>query len=1103
MFIKATDIGLSSVGNLMVSPVDLNISYNSDVQVNVVLYFTDKNYREINKLYNTLFRSFHFPNFAYHEIKKDKDLSILKTKFYIVYDSIDYRKCYGIEGQDCKKCKIDNCFKKFVDKTFKNRIIPEYFDVCQEIIEGDKNAFIETIKVLIENSRNYVLASSHEDKKCSNISEKEILHYFWKDIESIPSVNSVQLDEIKCRLEHNHWCAVKHTEGFRSLSEKELAQFKEFELAEEDLKDLHIQDSINWHVHKEMYKRKRMFATMNEPAHLDLCSFEDLKKRDFSTLAKDLTHFESIFKKDDCKNNSRSLFKISNYSLWSIGYGIISFILGCLLLINFDCTSITYCYNCSVYPNYINIVSRVALALGTFGTFYILWVLFISIVQTSRFDRFFAELSIKKGLLVALFIICVPFFIAIWAYLLSGINASDMYSSNGYPSSRNIFWTFLYQFTDPGNQHMVGNQKGLVWASLAAYLGMFLLNGLLVTTILSFIDRRVEGWKEGKARYNFRKSKHVIIVGGHDVVPGIIHQIDNEEIERYIIMTEQDVSTYRRQLYSSLRDDLEDKIILYRGDRTSPIDVKSLRVNNDTVKAIYVIGEGTSHSDLEPNHDTKNMTCVDLIVSERKDNPDNIIHCYTMFEHRSSYVAFQQADLPDYYKNRLYFEPFNLFEMCAQQVLVAPEYPIRPIDVTRFSEDKQGKKNYIDVDSKRRVHLVIFGMSKMGMTLASEAAIICHYPNYAKLEMLEDNKQPMDGERGNFRTLITFIDLDAEQQMHFYQNRMPSLFEISKWGYMNAKDSIEFAYTDKLNNSPANYKYGHLADDCKSDKNFLDVEWEFIQGALGDKGVDNYLESLVDRENEILTIAVCLPNDAEGLSLASTLPVDIYDKVEQVLVYQRQTDGIVRQMSGIYKESLATFRENKYSKLRPFGMYQTSFRQSLLDNVMAKKMFSKNYNILKGLIARKQNCSDAKLNELATLPILERWSAVYSSHNWMVKFRSMGAVGDTLPTKEVMMREFCIQDKSKVQNQRAAIWGRVEHNRWIMERLVKAGERPITTEENSMISENIGFKSSFKLSGSRAHLDICSMKRLTECDPETVDYDKERNYRLVEIYDAI
>lgn len=97
----------------------------------------------------------------------------------------------------------------------------------------------------------------------------------------------------------------------------------------------------------------------------------------------------------------------------------------------------------------------------------------------------------------------------------------------------------------------------------------------------------------------------MIIVGGHDVVPGIIHQIDNEEIERYIIMTEQDVSTYRRQLYSSLRDDLEDKIILYRGDRTSPIDVKSLRVNNDTVKAIYVIGEGTSHSDLEPNHDTK------------------------------------------------------------------------------------------------------------------------------------------------------------------------------------------------------------------------------------------------------------------------------------------------------------------------------------------------------------------------------------------------------------------------------------------------------------------------------------------------------------------
>ena len=66
-----------------------------------------------------------------------------------------------------------------------------------------------------------------------------------------------------------------------------------------------------------------------------------------------------------------------------------------------------------------------------------------------------------------------------------------------------LLWAVLYNFVDPGNQHMTTTDKGRHWALVIALLGVILMNGLLVSTLISWIDRRKERWASGEIRYGF------------------------------------------------------------------------------------------------------------------------------------------------------------------------------------------------------------------------------------------------------------------------------------------------------------------------------------------------------------------------------------------------------------------------------------------------------------------------------------------------------------------------------------------------------------------------------------------------------------------------
>ena len=78
-------------------------------------------------------------------------------------------------------------------------------------------------------------------------------------------------------------------------------------------------------------------------------------------------------------------------------------------------------------------------------------------------------------------------------------------------------------------------------------------------------------------------------------------------------------------------------------------------------------------------------------------------------------------------------------------------------------------RDAITYESETHVHLVIIGMSRMGGTIGVEAAHLLHFPNFCRDK--------------NIKSVITFIDENADREMNFFCGRYRHYFEISSTHY--------------------------------------------------------------------------------------------------------------------------------------------------------------------------------------------------------------------------------------------------------------------------------------------------------------------------------
>ncbi|MDE6333067.1 MAG: hypothetical protein K2L77_00320 [Muribaculaceae bacterium] len=635
-------------------------------------------------------------------------------------------------------------------------------------------------------------------------------------------------------------------------------------------------------------------------------------------------------------------------------------------------------------------------------------------------------------------------------------------------------WDFIHAYVDLTNPYIGSDDRDLYskWdyaiVILINLFGMFVLNGVLLTVLVNWISNRRERFVMGEARYDVLKKSDnfVVIIGGHPMTCRLVRQLyDRSAYDYILIQSRRPVPQVRKELEALMSEKEMERVVLYAGERTSPLDLDEL--NLEFAKEIYIIGETFEYDGT--SHDALNMKCWSLITGRggKPDMPDSSSACPTdtpqplvpvhvMFEYQATFNAFQATDLNLGEVSGYNFIPFSIYEIWAQQVLIP-----MPGDSRRYIP-LDGEKG-LEYDSAQRVHLVIIGMSKMGMALAIEAAHIAHYTNNA------------NAAAGHPRTLITFIDRNAGREMQYFMGRFKELFQLARWRFVKADNTPgplyhgqpiynsqadmdspgkHFPWTDPLRDPAAGSPfYGIYEPDGRHflGDNMMDIDWEFIEGDVAWPSIQQYIRDaaadnhanfkkadcgMTDRSSRT-TIAICLPVTSEATSAAMCLYDSVYEDAQQILVLQHETGALIDMIS----RGMTGSGDARYAKLRSFGMAEDCDYLPRIDRTIPK-IIAYTYNLISEKVSLPQMLENYGAESLANViennwraigndgpgksRILMKWSNVYCAnaiHN-AIRTYGIGAACSLLP------------DDTAGGRRLIELLAYTEHNRWVLEQLL-------------------------------------------------------------------
>ncbi len=327
----------------------------------------------------------------------------------------------------------------------------------------------------------------------------------------------------------------------------------------------------------------------------------------------------------------------------------------------------------------------------------------------------------------------------------------------------------------------------------------------------------------------------------------------------------------------------------------------------------------------------------------------------------------------------------------------------------------------ISQDSDSFVHFVIVGMTRMGRSMAKMAALTAHYPNFEKR-----------------KTRITFVDAQAHKKMQEFMTSNYHLFDLSN-----------YSYCEVVNNQIQEVERHVPTNDV------MDIEWQFIQSEVEDSAMRNQFEKWSVEKDALLTIAVCIDDSDRNIFVGMFLPRKLFEEKIPVYVYQRNSGKLLEIANS----------SKIYSTLKPFGMDRGCYSLNR-DRVMtAARMI--NYIYWRGKSA--QEYPDAEVTEKWKLAaVSDKWSNFYNALHIKTKLRSLGIRSSKINTEQAL--DMLLQNLVHL--------GKVEHNRWVAEKLL-LGFRPLTDEEKKDVDYNFDNKKRYKKE-LFAHYDIRSLKELPE-----------------------
>ena len=534
-----------------------------------------------------------------------------------------------------------------------------------------------------------------------------------------------------------------------------------------------------------------------------------------------------------------------------------------------------------------------------------------------------------------------------------------------------------------------------------------IIGALLVAAVTSvftnFFGKLAGDYLDGRSDY--RVQMHTAIFGFNPAVPELILRLMQEGREGYFLVLTGDVRTARNNLRSALGKKRMRRVLLLNGDIASAEDMKRMQL--DRAAELHIAGDACDPADAR---DEKCIRCLDnagKATAGRKGLP-----CFLMLEGSAMLPALQVMDTVP---SSLALFPMNQSGMWAHKLFLGKE--ATPL------EGSEG----IRPDSPDHVHLILIGMSDYARALAREAGHLAHYPNAALSPEL--------------RTRISFIDPAAAEGMKRLECEPGGLFSVCRRRFVPADMPVRKAAWEIPSQT-------HLGED------FMDLEWEFIEGSACDQNIRQYLEECAADAHCRLTVAVCLPDDAQSLETALHLPDSVLESALQIPVLQKRGDASVALLS-----SGKTVNQRKFKKLKAFGMESVAcdlpFIQSLI-----------------GLALSLDKAPGSGREIPSKSEAAKLWSNLYNTAHSYTKRR-------------------CADASLDWQGDLEEVLARTEHARWNAEQLL-LGFRPLSREEQDHVlagEESFASRKAELKREKMAHLNICSWERLHEIDRASIAYD--------------
>lgn len=534
------------------------------------------------------------------------------------------------------------------------------------------------------------------------------------------------------------------------------------------------------------------------------------------------------------------------------------------------------------------------------------------------------------------------------------------------------------------------------WQIIGIMIGAVVFTSFTITFVGNFLDNRIDAYKDGSARYYFED--HILFLGGSNMIPPMVRELYKKpdcRKKHFVILTSEEPKKVRRHIDGALTPEEKKtlKITVLRGYRDDKETLQSVYL--DKAARIYIIGD----SPFDPEHDSTNMACWNLakeLCCHRRNVP-----CFLLFRRASTTFLFRHRS--DDTSLCLDTTVINRLESVAQRVLVHngnenSQYP--PLD-----------RNGIGKDSERTVHFVLYGMTAVSYALSTTAAHLCHFPNF-----VTRNADGTFGENKEKRTKITLIAPNIKEEMSYLTTHLESLFKISKCT----------VYSD-------NWKFGDspeliITPELKTIGDFLDIEWEFVNGNIADNNVRELLkQAYKDNENgkTYLTVAMCEDKADRNIAAALYLPSEFhqitmkegskddvdYEKTIPILVYQPESEELLKTSS----QEIAMFRN-----ILPFGSVRESYDPFVRRRILEGKRI--NYIYFKGEEYSYMTSDIAKLDEMwRNTKYADQMSNIYCASHIGMKLRSVG-------------------NRAELTDEEIQLLAVTEHNRWNVEKLLMGFE---------------------------------------------------------------